>query len=90
MAAWAPGTVSSISLFHLRTRCGGVSTSTLLKPAMCAAAVAMKVFPVPISPTTVVPRLALSERAAPLMASAWAPSGERRSSGRRCPSSDGL
>ena len=38
MAARAPGTVSSISRFHLRTRWGGHNTHTRRNPAMCAAA----------------------------------------------------
>ena len=54
MTARAPGTVSSTSRFHLRVRCGGQSTRMRRKPAMWAAAAAMKVLPVPISPTTVV------------------------------------
>ena len=53
----------------------------LLKPTMCAAAAAMKVLPVPISPTTVVPRWASRDRAAPLMASSCAPRGVRSRSG---------
>ena len=88
MTARAPGTVISTSRFHLGTRCGGQRISILWKPAMCAAA-AMKVLPVPISPTTVVPRCALSERAAPLMASACAPRGLRSSRGSLCPFSEG-
>ena len=55
MAVRAEGTVSSTSRFHFLVRWGGHNTSTLRKPAMWAAAVAMKVLPVPISPTTVVP-----------------------------------
>ena len=62
---------------------------TLLKPAMCAAAAPMKVLPVPISPTTVVPRCALRERAAPLMASACAPMGVRSRCGSVPPFSEG-
>ena len=62
MTAREPGTVNSTSRFHLGTRCGGPSTRILLKPAMCAAAAAMKVLPVPISPTTVVPRWAYVKR----------------------------
>ena len=58
MTARAPGTVISTSRFQLGTRCGGPSTRIRLKPVMCAAAAAMKVLPVPISPTTVVPRWA--------------------------------
>ena len=50
-------------------------TSTLSNPAAWAAAVPMKVFPVPISPTMLVPGLVLSESAAALMASSWAPRG---------------
>ena len=65
MTARAPGTVISTSRFHLGTRWGGQRTRMRLKPAMCAAAAAMKVLPVPISPTTVVPRWASRERAAP-------------------------
>ena len=64
-------------------------TRILLKPAMCAALAAMKVLPVPISPTTVVPRWASRERAAPLMASACAPRGERSSMGSLPPFSEG-
>ena len=89
MTPRAPGTVISTSRFHLGTRWGGQSTSTLLKPAMCAAAAPMKVLPVPISPTTVVPRWASRERAAPLMASACAPRGLRSRRGRMPPFSDG-
>ena len=61
-----------------------------LKPAMCAAAAAMKVLPVPISPTTVVPRWASRDRAAPLMASSCAPRGvrSRRGSLRPLPDPD--
>ena len=44
-----------------RPRASGQRTRMRLKPAMCAAA-AMKVLPVPISPTTVVPRWASRER----------------------------
>ena len=77
MAVRAEGTVSSTSRFHFLVRCGGQRTSTLWKPAMWAAAAAMKVLPVPISPTTVVPLWACRERTAPLMASSWAPRGER-------------
>ena len=89
MAARAWGTVSSTSRFHLRTRCGGQRTRTLPKPAMCAAEAAMKVLPVPISPTTVVPRWASRERAAPRMASSCAPSGERSRRGSGRPFSEG-
>ena len=64
-------------------------TSTRSKPAMYAAAAPMKVLPVPISPTTVVPRWALRERAAPLMASACAPRGERSRRGSVPPFSEG-
>ena len=63
--------------------------STRSKPAMYAAAAPMKVLPVPISPTTVVPRWAFSERAAPLMASACAPRGLRSSLGIVPPFSEG-
>ena len=49
----------------------------------------IKVLPVPISPTTVVPRWALRERAAPLMASACAPRGLRSSLGSLPPFSEG-
>ena len=70
MAARANGTVCSTSRFHFRVRCGGQRISTLRNPAMCAAAAPMKVLPVPISPTTVVPLWTSRERAAPLMASA--------------------
>ena len=63
--------------------------STRSNPAMYAAAAPMKVLPVPISPTTVVPRWALRERAAPLMASACAPSGLRSSLGSVPPFSEG-
>ena len=89
MTARASGTVSSTSRFHLRVRCGGQRTSTRRKPAMWAADAAMKVLPVPISPTTVVPRWVSRERAAPRMASACAPSGERSSCGRGFPQSEG-
>ncbi len=89
MATRAPGTVCSTSLFHFLVRCGGQRTSILLNPAMWAAAAAMKVLPVPISPTTVVPRWAFRERAAPLMASACAPRGFRSSWGRVPPFSEG-
>ena len=89
MTARAPGTVSSTSRFHLRVRCGGQSTSTRSKPAMCAAEAAMKVLPVPISPTTVVPRCASSESAAPRIASACAPSGARSRGGSARPGSEG-
>ena len=58
MTARAAGAVISTSRFHLPVRWGGHKTRTRLKPAMCAAATAMKVLPVPISPTTVVPRWA--------------------------------
>ena len=60
-------------------------TRILLKPAMSAAPAAMKVLPVPISPTTVVPRWASRERAAPLMASACAPRGDRSRRGELVP-----
>ena len=89
MAARAPGTVISTSRFHLGTRWGGQSTRMLLKPAMCAAAAPMNVLPVPISPTTVVPRWASRERAAPLMASVCAPRGVRSSRGSVPPFSEG-
>ena len=63
MTARAPGTVISTSRFHLGTRWGGQMMMMMRsKPAMCAAAAAMKVLPVPISPTTVVPRWALREQ----------------------------
>ena len=89
MTARAPGTVISTSRFHLGTRWGGQRMSILLKPAMWAAAAAMKVLPVPISPTTVVPRWASRERAAPRMASSCAPRGLRSSRGSLCPFSEG-
>ena len=89
IAARAPGTVSSTSRFHFFVRCGGQRMSTLLKPAMCAAAAPMKVLPVPISPTTVVPRWASRDRAVPLMASACAPSGVRSRGGSSPPFSEG-
>ena len=89
MAARAKGTVISISRFHLGTRWGGQMTSTRSKPAMCAAAAPMKVLPVPISPTTVVPRWAFRERAAPLMASDCAPRGFLSSLGSVPPFSEG-
>ena len=82
MAARAKGTVASTSRFHLRVKWGGQIMRILLKPAICAAA-AMKVFPVPISPTTVVPRWASRERAAPLMASACRPQGSAEQPGER-------
>ena len=70
IAARAPGTVSSTSRFHFRVRCGGHSMSNMRrKPAAWAAAAPMKVLPVPISPTTVVPRWAWRDNAVPLMAS---------------------
>ena len=89
MTARAPGTVISTSRFHLGTRCGGHRTNTRWKPANCAAAAPMKVLPVPISPTTVVPRWASRERAAPRMASACAPRGERSRRGSLPPFSEG-
>ena len=64
-------------------------TSTRSKPAMCAAAAPMKVLPVPISPTTVVPRWAVRERAAPRMASACAPRGLLSRRGSTPPFSEG-
>ena len=73
-AALARGTVCSTSRFHFPVRCGGQMMSTLWKPAMYAAAAPMKVFPVPISPTTVVPRWVCRERAS-------AVSGNTRSRG---------
>ena len=82
-AARAPGTVISTSRFHLGTRWGGQITRIRWKPAMYAAAAPMNVFPVPISPTTVVPRWALRERATPLMASACAPQGLAKQPGER-------
>ena len=88
MAARAPGTVASTSRFHFRVRWGGQRTRILLKPAMSAAPAAMKLLPVPISPTTVVPRWTSRERAAPLMASACAPRGERSSIGNLWPFSE--
>ena len=63
--------------------------STLWNPAMYAALAPMKVLPVPISPTTVVPRWASRERAAPLMASACAPRGLRSRRGSVPPFSEG-
>ena len=89
MTARAKGTVSSTSRFHLRTRWGGQSTRILWKPAMCAAAAPIKVLPVPISPTTFVPRWASRERAAPLMASSCAPRGVRSRRGSLPPFSEG-
>ena len=89
MAARTPGTVISTSRFHLGTRWGGQMMRMRSKPAMCAAAAPMKVLPVPISPTTVVPRWAFSDRAAPLMASACAPRGLRSSLGIVPPFSEG-
>ena len=88
-AARASGTVSSTSRFHLRVRCGGHNTSTRRKPARWAAEAAMNVFPVPISPTTVVPRWSSRERAAPRMASACAPRGVRSRRGRALPAVGG-
>ena len=90
MAVRAPGIVSSTSRFHFGVKWGGHNTSTRWKPAMCAADAPMKVFPVPISPTRLVPWWASRDRAAPLMASAWAPRGERSSAGSPWPFSDGL
>ena len=89
MTARAAGTVISTSLFHLGTKWGGPNTRMRLKPAMYAAAAPMKLLPVPISPTTVVPRWASSERAAPLMASSCAPRGVRSRYGRMPPFSEG-
>ena len=89
IAARAKGTVCSTSRFHFRVRWGGQRMSILLNPAMCAAAAPMNVFPVPISPTTVVPRWALRERAAARMASAWAPRGVRSREGSLPPFSEG-
>ena len=64
MAALAPGTVSSTSRFHFRVRWGGQRIRIRRKPAAWAAAAPMKVFPVPIAPTTVVPRWAWRDNAA--------------------------
>ena len=89
MAALPFGTVSSISRFHFRVRWGGQRINTLWNPAMWAAAAPMKVLPVPISPTTVVPWWASRESAAPLIASAWPPRGLRSSLGRGRGSSEG-
>ena len=89
MTARPLGMVSSTSRFHLRVRWGGTSTRMRLKPAMCAALAAMKVLPVPISPTRLVPWWALRERVTPRMASAWAPRGERNSWDRPWPFSEG-
>ena len=55
--------------------------STRRKPAAWAAAAPMKVLPVPISPTTVVPRWAWRDMAVPRMASSWPPIGVRSSRG---------
>ena len=43
MAARAFGTVCSTSRFHFRIKCGGPTTRTRLKPAMCAAAAASRI-----------------------------------------------
>ena len=88
-AARTPGTVCSTSRFHLGTRWGGQITSIRRKPAMYAAAAPMNVLPVPISPTTVVPRWDFRERAAPLMASACAPRGFLSRRGSAPPFSEG-
>ena len=63
--------------------------STRRNPAAWAAAAPMKDLPVPISPTTVVPRWACRDRAAPRMASACAPRGLRSSWGSFSPFSEG-
>ena len=60
---------------------GGQRINTRRKPAAWAAAAPMNVLPVPISPTTVVPRCAWRERAVPLMATSWPPIGLRSSRG---------
>ena len=73
--------MSSTSRFHFRVKWGGQRINMRRNPAAWAAAAPMKVLPVPISPTTVVPLWACRDRAVPLMASSWPPIGVRSSRG---------
>ena len=69
----------SISRRHFRTRCGGQTRNTRRQPATYAAPAAIRLLPLPISPTTMVPGWRWMERAAARIASAWAPIGRLRS-----------
>ena len=82
MTAVTTGSVCSISRFHFSTRWGGHITRIRLKPACFAAIIEMKVLPVPISPTRMVPLFSLKEKATPEMVCFCARMGGRRAFGR--------